>query len=284
MSSKRLMQIFLAGLAGIYVIFLVGLVVFQRQLMYFPSGPLGAATAFGLTETQTLRLETKRGPTIVAWFHPPAHGKSIFLYFHGNGGTLGTRADLLKRLAADGSGFMAVDYEGYGGSTGTPSEVALLDDGDTAYAELRARGYPADRIVALGESLGTGVAVAVAATHPVKALILDAAYSATVDVAASQYWVFPVRLLMIDTFKSIDRIKSVKAPKLFLHGTEDPIIPIAFGRKLFDAASEPKTFLGYDDRGHMVMWVPGVIDTMKAWLAEQTPTVTPIDSALLPPR
>ena len=126
----------------------------------------------------------------------------------------------------------------------------------------------------LGESLGTGVAVAVAAAHPVEALVLDSAYSSTVDVAASQYWIFPVRLLMIDTFKSIDRIGAVTAPKLFLHGTEDPIIPISFARKLFDAASEPKTFLGYDDRGHMVLWVPGVIDTMKAWLAEQPSTGT----------
>ena len=279
MSTKRLMQLLLAGLAGIYLTFLVGLVVFQRQLMYFPAGPIGPASQFGLPAAETLRLETKDGQTIVAWFQKPERGKSIFLYFHGNGGTLGSRAGLLKRLSADGSGFMAVDYEGYGGSTGSPSEVALIDDGQTAYAELRARGYGPDRIVALGESLGTGVAVAVAAAHPVRALILDAAYSSTVDVAASEYWVFPVRLLMIDTFKSIDRIKSVKAPKLFLHGTADPIIPMAFGRKLFDAASEPKTFLGYDDRGHMVMWVPGVLDTMKAWLAEQAPNDAAVASS-----
>ena len=269
MSNKRLMQLFLSAAVAIYLIFLAGLFIFQRKMMYFPGGPTQPAASLGLPQAQTLRLETKSGQTIVAWYQPAAHGKSIFLYFHGNGGTLAGRVDLLRRLQADGSGFLAIDYEGYGSSTGSPTEAAFLDDGETAFAEVRARGYSADHIVVLGESLGTGVAVAVAAAHPVQALILDAAYSSTVDVAASQYWIFPVRLLMIDTFKSIDRIGAVKAPKLFLHGTKDPIIPISFGRKLFEAASEPKTFLGYDDRGHMVLWVPGVIDTMKAWLADQ---------------
>ena len=137
-----------------------------------------------MPHAETLRLVTKTGQMIVAWYQPAEKGKSIFLFLHGNGGTLANCVDLLTRLQTDGSGFLAIDYEGYGGSSGTPSEVAFLEDGETAYAAVRARGYAADRIVVLGESLGTGVAVAVAAAHPVQAIVLDAAYSSTADVAA----------------------------------------------------------------------------------------------------
>ena len=261
----------LAAAFVIYLVLLFALVVWQRRMMYFPAGAQGPASAFGLPDTQTLALATSDGQTIRAWYHPAATDRPLLLYFHGNGGTLSIRADLLRRLSADGSGFLAIDYRSYGGSTGSPSEAGLLRDGEAAYAEAGTLGYSADRIVIVGESLGTGIAVAVAGGRPIKALVLDSAYSSTADVAAAQYWMFPVRLLMKDTFNSIARIGRVSAPKLFLHEIGDPIIALRFGRTLYDAAPPPKTFIEVPGHGHMVLGKPAVLASMKAWLASLTP-------------
>ena len=159
MSLKFFLRLMFATVAVVYLGVLVSLFTFQRRMMYFPGAPIAQAAQLGLQHAETLRLATKTGQTIMAWYQPAEEGKSIFLFLHGNGGTLANRVDLLNRLQADGSGFLAIDYEGYGSSSGTPSEVAFLEDGETAYAAIRARGYATDRIVALGESLGTGVAV-----------------------------------------------------------------------------------------------------------------------------
>ena len=271
MGFSRLTLKFVVGALAtgvlIYATLLVALVVLQRHLMYFPSGPHGPASAFGLPHAETLALKTTDGETIVAWYQPAAAGKPLFLYFHGNGGTLAIRGSFLRRLAADGSGFLAIDYRGYGGSTGSPSERGLIRDAEAAYTEAETLGYRGARIVVIGESLGTGVAVALAASHPVCALVLDSAYSSAVSIAADQYWMFPVKLLMRDTFDSLDRIGAVSAPKLFLHGAADPIIPLASGKALFAKANPPKAFITIPDGGHMVLWRDDVMVRMKAWLA-----------------
>ena len=253
----------------LYALALAALFVEQRRMMYFPTVGGVSAAGMGLERVETLALATSDGETIVAWHRPPAPGFLLFLYFHGNGGRLPDYVERLRRLSADGSGFLAIDYRGYGGSTGSPSETGLLIDGETAYAKALALGYTPDRIVVLGESLGTGVAVAVASDHPCKALVLDSAFSASADVAAATYWMFPVQLLMRDTFRSKARIAHIQAPKLFVHGSDDPIIPIAFDRKLFDAAPAPKTFLEVPGGRHVVIWAPPVFARVKAWLAEQ---------------
>ena len=126
---------------------------------------------------------------------------------------------------------MALSYRGYGGSTGKPTEAGLIEDARAAYAYAAER-YPG-RIVLWGESLGTGVAVALAAEKPVTHLILDAPFTSAVDVAARDLYRFlPVRLLMKDQFRSDRRIKHVKAPVLILHGEADDIMPIRYGERL----------------------------------------------------
>ena len=105
----------------------------------------------------------------------------------------------------------------------------------------------------MGESLGTGVAVDLAARHEVGALVLDSPYSSTVDVAAARYWMFPVRLLMRDQFRSDEKIGKVAAPVLMIHGAADAAIPIRFGEKLFALANQPKQFIRLDGVGHLAL-------------------------------
>lgn len=254
-----------------YVVALLVLVIWQRKMMYFPSPPRGTAQAMGLTGAETLLLPTSDGQTIVAWYQPPKTGHRVYLYYHGNGGTLADRADLFGKMVADGSGLLAIDYRGYGGSTGSPTEQGLLIDGETAFAKVAAEGASPSRLVIVGESLGSAVAIAVAARHPVHALVLDSAFSSASDVAASQYPMFPVRLLMMDSFESWKRIVAVKAPKLFLQGDKDVVIPLSTARKLYDHANDPKTFELLPNLGHVVLLAPGVFEKVKAWLATLPP-------------
>src|SRR5262249_58512621 len=152
--------------------------------------------------------------------------RPVLLYSHGNGGPLRGGVVRSRDLTADGTGLVALSYRGYGGSSGAPTEAGLVDDALAAYAFTRAR-YPAERIVLWGESLGTGVAVALAAQNPVGHLILQSPFTSAADVGAQQYWFVPVRLLMKDKFPSDLRIGKVAAPVLVLHGDRDNIVPMA---------------------------------------------------------
>jgi fermentation-respiration switch protein FrsA (DUF1100 family) len=227
MSTLKWTALFLAG--GYFG--LLALMFFaQRSLMYFPERVRTAPAAAGFPEAQEVWLNPADGERVIAWHVPPRGDRPVVLYFHGNGGSLRLRVDRFQRIAADGVGLVALSYRGYGGSSGTPTEQGLIEDARAAYAYAAER-YPG-RIALWGESLGTGVAVALAAEKPVTRIILDAPYTSTVDVAAAIYWFLPVRPLMKDQFRSDERIKSVKVPVLILHGEADQVIPIRYGERL----------------------------------------------------
>jgi len=152
-------------------------------------------------------------------------------------------------MIADGTGVVALSYRGYAGSSGQPSERGLLADAAAAYAFTVAR-YRADKIVAWGFSLGTGVAVALVADQPVGRLILEAPYTSATDVASSLFWFMPMRLVMRDPFRSDVRIARVRVPLLVMHGARDPVIPIHFGKRLFALAHEPKQFVSFPKGEH----------------------------------
>ena len=156
-------------------------------------------------------------------------------------------------MANAGMGLLAIEYRGYASSTGSPSERGPqarwrsgLCGGDR---ERRRAG--AHR--ALGESLGSGVAVALAARHKVGALVLDLPYSSIADVAAAAYWFVPVRALLRDPFRNDLLIGSVTAPTLIVHGTKDLVVPIRFGEKLFALANPPKEFWRVEGAAHLAM-------------------------------
>ena len=161
---------------------------------------------------------------------------------------------------------MAFAYRGYGGSTGRPSEAGLLRDAVAAYDFARAR-YPAKRIVLFGESLGTAVAVALAAGHEIGALILDAPFSSATDVGAAAYPFAPVRWMLKDKYRSDERIGRVSAPLLVLHGEQDRIVPIRLAERLFALAREPKRFVRFAEGGHVDLDGHGAAKVVKEFLA-----------------
>jgi fermentation-respiration switch protein FrsA (DUF1100 family) len=168
-------------------------------------------------------------------------------------------------MTSDGTGVVALSYRGYAGSTGQPSEQGLLLDAAAAYTFTSTR-YGADRIVVWGFSLGSGIAVALAAGQPVGKLILEAPYTSTADVAALRFRIVPVRWLMRDQFRSDERIARVTAPLLIMHGARDSTIPIRFGERLFSLAHEPKHFVRFPDGSHDNLDNYGAIETARDFI------------------
>lgn len=241
--------------------------VFQRSLQYFPDPTRTPPAEAGLPQAQEIMLKTGDGETVVAWYVPPREPRPLVLYFHGNGGALNLRAERFAWLTADGYGLLALSYRGYGGSSGTPTEAGLMLDAQAAYDFAIAR-YPRDRLVLFGESLGTAVAVALAAERAIGGLILDAPFSSAADVGAAAFPFVPVRWLMKDPFRSDLRIARVHAPLLVLHGEADTVVPIRLGEKLFALGNEPKGFIRFPDGNHVDLDGHGAPEVVKAFLGE----------------
>jgi fermentation-respiration switch protein FrsA (DUF1100 family) len=212
-------------------------------------------------------LDTADGERLVAWHIAPQADKPVVIYFHGNGGSLRYRVGRFHDLAADGTGLLALSYRGYGGSSGSPTEAGLIADARAAYGYATAR-YPAGRIALWGESLGSGVAVALAAEQPVARMVLEAPFTSAADVGAAAYWFIPVRLLMKDQFRSDLRIGKVTAPVLVLHGDRDAVVPFALGERLFGLITAPKRLARFKGGGHEGLDAFGALDVARKFLNE----------------
>ena len=263
-----ILKLTLGALALIYAAIVAVMFLMQRHLQYFPSRADPVPQAVGLTGVVRETLTTPDGASLVLWYAPASGDHPTILYFQGNAGSIAERADRFAFYQAQGLGVAFLSYRGYGGSSGTISETGLITDALTAHGWLVARGVAAARIVLVGESLGTGVAVQLAAQRPVGAVILEAPFTAAVDVAALVYPWLPVRLLMKDQFRSADHIGQITAPLLILHGTDDRVIPFAMGQSLFAAAHDPKTFVTVRGAGHDALFAPATWASETAFLAQ----------------
>lgn len=235
-----------------YVVALALLFVLQRPLL-FPAGKeppsLERAGLVGIMEP--VKILTADGLDLLAWYHsPPNRSAPLIVLFHGNGGTIEIRAAKAKTYISAGFGVLLPEYRGYGGNPGSPSEAGLYADGRAALAFIAAQGIAPDRVILLGESLGTGVAVQMALEQRVAALVLEAPYSSVSDVAQRDFPLFPVWWLVRDRFDSIEKIAHVGAPLFVIHGECDRTIPVRFGPAVFAAASEPKEAKWFSGAGH----------------------------------
>ena len=263
---KWLVALALTGyLVGLAVLFFV-----QRSFVFpIPQKLRTTPEAAGFPEAEEHFLTTADDEKVIVWHVPAKPGHAVILYFSGNGDFLAGSVGRFRAITSDGTGLVALSYRGYAGSTGRPSERGLLLDAAAAYAFTSAR-YSADRIVAWGFSLGSGVAVALAAGQPVGKLILEAPYTSVADVAALGFRIVPVRWLMRDQFRSDERIARVTAPLLIMHGARDSTIPIAFGERLFSLAHQPKQFVRFADGGHDNLANYGAIETARDFIHAST--------------
>lgn len=199
---------------------------------------------------QSVRVRTADGLDLTAWFLPPPPGQMTILYLHGNGGNLTNRIGRVRRMARQGNGLLFLEYRGYGGNPGTPSEDGLAADAAGALSFLRDNGIEGGHVVLYGESLGTGVAVRLATDHRVGGVILDAPYTSIANVAQSRFPLLPIKLLIRNRFDLIGRIARIGAPLLIVQGARDHVIPPAMGRAVYEAAVQPKTIWVAPDGTH----------------------------------
>lgn len=247
---KRILRLLLISL-GCYALACAALVFSERHLLYVPfPGPVDPALA-GLPSYSRATFASPDGLTIPYWEHATETGP-ILLYFHGNGGGLHAFAEPLAWFAAQDLHVIAMEYRGYPGAPGIPSERALVGDATALFDAIRQR-YPGRSVMAWGYSLGSGVATQLAAQRPVARLVLEAPFSATVDRAQQLFPLFPVGQLMRDQFLSREHIRGVHAPLLILHGTDDLLIPIALGEALYAQANPPKQFRRYPGADHYTL-------------------------------
>jgi fermentation-respiration switch protein FrsA (DUF1100 family) len=260
-----------AGLV-VYGGLLVGLYVFQRQLLYHPSTTVPDRARAGVPDMRTVQLKTDDGLDLLAWYKPPtAPGGKLVILFHGNAGNIGHRAHKARRFLDAGFGVLLVGWRGFAGNPGGPSEDGLMRDARAAMAFARAEGVAPGRIALYGESLGSGLAVAMAAEAadagtPVAGVILEAPYTTIPAVAQHHYFYVPATLLVHDKYDSLGRIARIKAPLLVVHGVRDRTVPVRFGEALFAAAAEPKQALWLPDATHNNVYEFGAGERVVAFL------------------
>jgi uncharacterized protein len=247
-------MIIAAGYVVVVVAAVLALVwTLQRRLIYFPAGRVPAPGEIGLSGVEPVTFETSDGLRLSGWFFPAAgpSPRVTVLIFSGNAGNRANRGPLAAALHRHGLQVLLVDYRGYGGNPGAPSESGLALDGRAARAYLAGRpDVDRSRLVYFGESLGTAVAVALAVEHPPAALVLRSPFTSMSDLGQHHYPWLPVGLLLRDRFAAIDRIQRIRSPLLVIAGGRDRIVPIENSRRLYVAAAAPKTLLVLPDADH----------------------------------
>ena len=262
--ARRLLSpIGVAGMGGLFVFGVLYLylcvtyAIHQREYQYTLGGTRStpeAAAAAGFIE---VKIATADGERLDGWWRPPpATERGVVLFLHGTPGTVPDQVWRLDQLKHSGLGILAIDWRGYGGSTGNPTELGLRADARAGFDFIRAAA-PQSKIAVFGESLGTGPAVALARDRPVAGVLLNAPYASVRRLFELRGLPIPYRWLMKDPFDSEALIGGVTAPLLILHGTDDPAIPVAEAHRLYDAAHEPKTIFIADGAGHLDAWEGG---------------------------
>lgn len=232
--------------SGIVVLAMLVLIwALQRKLIYFPSAYVPDPDTIGLTGVAPITFPTTDGLTLQGWFvSRTSTPEFVVLVFNGNAGNRAHRAALADALSRFGLAVFLFDYRGYGGNPGTPTEEGLRLDARAARGALLSRpGAVGTRIVYFGESLGTAVAAELASEHPPAALVMRSPLTSMADIGRHHYPWLPVGLMLRDRFDTLERITRVRAPVLVIAGDADHIVPIAFSRRVFEAANEPKSLL-----------------------------------------
>lgn len=215
------------------------------RFIFFPRAGGGELPA----GVQSRFIDVAGGERVHAlWAPSPAADAPVLLWSHGNAGNVTDRAFLLPALTELGASVLAYDYRGYGLSNGSASEEHAYEDALAVYDHLRAQGFPASRIVLMGESLGGAVSIQLATERPAAGLALLSTF--TTIRAAGMHHLGPLALVAGNKFNSLARIRTLDVPVLVAHGDADEVIPFGLGEELFEAARCDKEFVRLRGGGH----------------------------------
>jgi uncharacterized protein len=240
----------------------------QRQLIYFPDASGVPPAGQVHRNARDITLHTADGLSLGAWFVPAdAHraGEPMaVLVAPGNGGNREDRAGLASELSHRGLAVLLMDYRGYGGNPGSPSEEGLAADALAATQALEALGYPTDRTIYFGESLGAGVVAALQVRRPPAGIVLRSPFTELADVGAHHYPFLPVRVLLRDRFPVVEHLSSSRVPVSVVYAAHDSVVPSALSAKVADEAMTlfDRTVIEEADHNDPVMFGPRVADAV----------------------
>ena len=232
-------RVLIAG--GIVLVALLALLwVGQRRLIYFPD-PAPPPAAAVIPGAEDVELRTTDGQQLGAWF-VPARGEGLgvsVLVAPGNAGNRAGRAPLAMALAERGLSVLLLDYRGYGGNGGSPSEQGLALDVRAARDHLvRERGVPPSRLIYVGESLGGAVVVELAVEHPPAGMVLRSPFTDLAAVGRQHYPWLPVRALLRDEYPVTEQLRQLDVPVSVVHGSADSVVPAEQSRDVAGAARQ----------------------------------------------
>lgn len=251
----------LVFIAVAYLAVLVILWALQSRFLY----PAPQNVAPLTPEYQEVTLETEDGLNLRAFYREAAGGLPTLIYFHGNGGTLSGAQISNRPLVAGGVGVLLVEYRGYGGNPGEPSEQGFYLDGEAGIDWLSEQGIAASDLIVVGNSIGGGVAVEMAARHQPSGLILIAPFTSLPDAAAANLWWLPARSLVRDQYANADKIAQLTMPVLIQHGTADNLIPQSQGQALAELAPNAE-FQSFAGSGHALSFESRSGEARRDWI------------------
>lgn len=261
------------------MVVLIGMVIavlwaIQRQLIYLPDTTRVPPAGEVIDGARDVTVHTEDGLDLGAWFVPaggPApEAPMAVLVAPGNGGNRAGRAGLAMELSARGLAVLLMDYRGYGGNPGKPSEEGLAADAIAASRALEMLGYPPERTIYFGESLGAGVVAALQAQRPPAGIVLRSPFTELADVGAHHYPFLPVRLLLRDRFRVVEHLSSSTVPVTVIYAEHDSVVPSALSARVADAAAVlvERLVIRSADHNDPVMFGPRVAEAV-ARLAQE---------------
>lgn len=219
----------------------------QERLLFLPHMPsreLVSTPADIGVEFESVQIVTQDNVRLHGWFIPSARTGPVVLFFHGNAGNISHRLDSIKIFHTLGLDVFIFDYRGYGRSSGDPTEQGVYRDAETAWRYLNERrGIDSQRILLFGRSLGSALAAWLATRTQPGAVILESPFTSVPDMAAELYPLAPVKLLARLEFNTLAAVQRIHAPLLVLHSRQDEIIPFSHGKRIHEAARDPKRFI-----------------------------------------
>lgn len=247
----RVLKIVFALAIVSYLLLLAAFYFSQRSLLYFPTHEyISPAQAHVNPAFREVPITTADGLALKAWYAPATSKAFTIVFFHGNGDSLFGAAQVAEPYITEGYGFLAVEYRGFSGLPGKPTEAGLYNDARACLRELIARGIQPGQIILYGHSLGTGVAVEMASEFHVGGLMLLAPYLSIPALAQHHYSFLPAKLLVRDRLDNESKIAGIHVPLLIASGADDNLIPPSQGLQLFSLANEPKQYHSIPARGH----------------------------------
>ena len=263
---KMLLLNTLIVIASTYLIVMIFLYFYQRNLLYHPSQNNYSSDQLTV-KIEKVNILTEDNLSLLGWFHEKDIKKfKTILYLHGNAGSLENRIHKINHFKDLDINFLLLSWRGFSKNKGSPTEEGLYEDARSAVKWLNEKNILNNNIIIYGESLGTGVTTEIAQNKNFAGIILESPFTSMIEAGKSKYPIFPIRLLLKDKYESDKKIKNINSPILIMHGKSDKLVPFWMGEKLFNMANEPKYSFFPENDDHMMEFNKNLIKSLNNFI------------------